>query len=210
MYLLLFIKGILAGWITAIPLGPVGILCVQRTLKNGRTQGFISSLGATVADAIYAVIACLGVTMLIRFIQEKQTVFHIISGIIITLFGIFIVLKSSSSSNSVNKDVSVRSSYSADFLSGFAFTISNPLTLFFFLAYFAGMNVYNEDSGISHSLVLISGVLTGSVSWFYALSGMAGYFREKIRSHMLLRINKWCGIALLLSGAAIFIKLFFF
>ncbi len=208
MYTLLLVKGILAGWITSIPLGPVGVLCIQRTLKGGRTQGFISSLGATMADTIYAIIACLGVSIVTEFIQERQTAFQIVSGSVITLFGIGIYWKGlQAKADTFN--IKSRVSYSIDFLSGFAFTISNPLTVFFFLAYFAGLNIYTEHSSPSHAIVLVSGILLGSLSWFYTLSGLASFFKEKIQDHMLHRINKWCGIALVVAGAAIFIKLYF-
>lgn len=209
MFISLLLKGILAGWITSIPLGPVGVLCIQRTLKGGRTQGFISSLGATTADTIYAIIACLGVSIVTQFIQERQTIFQIISGSVIFIFGAAIFLKGMSSCPDDLK-VENRVSYSIDFLSGFIFTISNPLTVFFFIAYFAGLNIYSEHTGASHAFVLILGILLGSASWFYTLSGMASYFREKIRDNMLHRINKWCGLVLLFAGTAIFIKLFLF
>ena len=85
--LILLIKGLIIGLLVSVPLGPIGVLCIQRTLNKGRRSGFISGLGASSADTIFALVASLGLTIVINFVREQQQYFQIAGGLIVLYIG---------------------------------------------------------------------------------------------------------------------------
>ena len=196
----LFLKGILIGLMVSIPLGPIGVLCVQRTLNKGRRSGFISGLGAASADTIFSLIAGLGVTFIIAFVQVHHVYFQIIGGIVVMWLGIHIFY--TNPVRQLRLQRLNRNKLSQDFLSVFLLTITNPMAIFFFLAIFAGINI---AAGPMHLLPLgamVAGVFAGAVSWWFLLSTLVNVFRHRFRLRIIWWMNKVAGVIIFALGIA--------
>lgn len=200
------IKGMIIGFSASAPLGPIGILCVQKTINKGRISGYVSGLGAAMADIIYAIISGFGLTIISNFIIQQQLYLRICGGIVLLYLGIKIFL--------TNPGIQIRKqskekNFFSDFISIFLLTISNPITLFVFAGVFAGFGLVNAD--IDYKLVteLVFGVFLGAAIWWIILVTLIDMFRSRIRLRRLLWINKTSGVIIVLFGIAAIISLFY-
>lgn len=190
-----FLKGIVLGFAIAAPVGPIGILCIKRTLQFGRLSGLFSGIGAAVADAIYAVIAAFGLTAVSDVLIAYKTWIQGFGAFFLFYLGV-------RTFRAKIQDTSAAVSHSTlvgDFFSTFALTITNPMTILSFVAVFAGLG-FSGSAGTGVSLVL--GVFVGSVSWWLLLSEGITFFRKKISRKLMCWINRAAG--LLMIGFAIF------
>ena len=185
------LDGMIVGFSASVPLGPIGVLCIQRTLQRGRLSGFVSGLGAAFSDTIYAVIAGFSLSFIVTFIEEQFFWIQIFGAVILTLLGIHIYR--SNPAKQLRKQRQGKSSYLQDFVSTFLFTISNPLAIFLFIAFFAGFGVVDPKSGIIGQLVLIAGVFLGAALWWFILTSIVGLFRQAVNLRRLFWINKIAG-----------------
>lgn len=198
MGLELFWKGFIVGLMVSIPLGPIGVLCIQRTLNKGRKAGFISGLGAAAADTIFAVIAGFGVNFIIHFVKEQQLYFQIFGGILVIFLGIHIFY-----TNPVRQLRMQRMSknrLSQDFFSVFLITISNPLAILLFVAMFAGINIASDTPGIINHTSLVAGVFAGAAAWWFLLSGFVNFWRFRFRLKSIWWMNKVAGVLIFFLG----------
>lgn len=207
MEISLFIKGIAVGLSASAPLGPIGVLCVQRTLNKGRWPGFVSGMGAAFADTLYATIAGLGLGFIINFIEEKQLYFEI-TGIAL-LFFIGIKIFAANPIKQYRRRGKVKNNLFEDFFSVAFLTLSNPLALFLFLAVFAGLGLVNQGVNQFQTLYLTAGVLAGSTSWWFTLSSLVNKFRDKFKLRSIWWINKIAGAIIVLFGLFAIIGMFF-
>lgn len=194
----LFFKGMLLGFLASAPLGPIGVLCVQRTVNKGRLSGFVSGMGAAFADTLYATIAGFGLTIIISFIEERQLYFEI-TGIALLFFLGFKIFYA----NPVKQFRSQKrgkNNLFEDFISVALITLSNPLALFYFLALFAGFGIVNQQASFFNTLILTLGVLSGASSWWFILSTIVGIFRDRFRLRSIWWINKIAGAIIVLFG----------
>lgn len=198
MELELFWKGFIVGLMVSIPLGPIGVLCVQRTLNKGRRSGFISGMGASVADTLFSVVAGLGVVYIISFVRENQFWIQLGGGLIIIFLGIHIFY--TNPVRQIKMQRLNRNRLSQDFLSVFFLTISNPMAIFFFLAIFAGIKVASGPIQINRLSLLTLGVLAGSASWWFLLSGFVNFWRHRFRLRIIWWLNKVAGVIIFLLG----------
>ncbi len=203
-------KGILVGLMVSIPLGPIGVLVIQKTIQKGRLSGFVSGLGAAVADMFYASVAAFGLGIVINFVKTQEFYLQLIGGIFLVYVGMRIFF-----TNSVKH---IRSIYKTkkknmlgDFLSIFFLTISNPIAVFVFVAIFAGTSILDPvqfQSSLKTELFLIFGILLGASLWWYVLSSLINIFRHKFRLRQLFWINKISGMLIALMGFVVFITCF--
>lgn len=208
MFLDIVWKGILIGLSASIPLGPIGVLCIQRTLNKGRRSGFISGLGAAAADGFYAVIAGFSVSIIINYLTEYQLYIRIVGSIILFIMGYN--LMTTNPAVQLRKQLKKkRKGLFGDFISIFALTLSNPVTVFVFVAVFAGFNVVDKESATTSVLILIAGILIGASSWWFTLSSIVSIFKEKFKLRRLLIINRIAGILVIAFGGFIIATLFF-
>jgi threonine/homoserine/homoserine lactone efflux protein len=201
----LFWKGIIVGLMVSIPLGPIGVLCVQRTLNKGHRSGFVSGLGAAMADMIFAMIAGLGITFIIRFIQEKHIYFQIIGGIIVIILGVHIFY--TNPVRQLRMQRMNRNKLSQDFFSVFFLTITNPMAIFFFLAMFAGINIATGPMSIIHLITMVSGVFVGSAAWWFLLSTFVNFWRDRFRLKNIWWMNKVAGVVIFVLGIAAIVSI---
>jgi threonine/homoserine/homoserine lactone efflux protein len=198
MDLLFFLKGAALGFAIAAPVGPIGVLCIRKTLQFGRFSGFFSGLGAAVADAIYAVIAAFGLTFVSDFLIKGQFWLRLIGGAFLIYLGLRTFFahphEPKVSHGSTHKTLF------SDFLSTFLLTLTNPLTVLAFLAVFAGLGLTSFSGGYGSAICLVLGVLFGSILWWLILSEGVTFFRKKVSERVMGWINRIAGILIMAFG----------
>lgn len=196
MAFIYLLKGLAIGFSLAAPVGPVGILCVRRTLTYGERHGFMTGLSAATSDMIYGIIAAFGVTLISNFISEQQHWIRIIGGIFLLALGIHSFRSHQVNSTTTNGG----NGHTLSFVSTFFLTFTNPLTLFAFAAVFASAGIENIVNDRLSGVLLVVGVFLGSLIWFSLLIGFARVFKEKITSSGLSLVNRISGSLLMLIG----------
>jgi len=192
----IFIRGFLIGISIAAPVGPIGVLCIRRTLSEGRLSGLISGLGAASADAIYGVVAGFGLTVISSFLVAQQTWFRIIGGIFLCLLGIRTLISKPSETEVQSQGKGL----AGNFFSIFILTLTNPITILSFAAIFAGLGLMQENRDYYSALMMVSGVFSGSALWWIALSQGVGIFRKHINYQWMVWINRISGTVILSFG----------
>ena len=195
MVLTIFLKGILIGFAMAVPIGPIGIMCIRKTLAEGRLRGLIIGLGAATADFFYGCVAAFGITIISDTLVSQRIWIRLIGGVLLLYLGIRTFRKLPADPNIPVNDNGIFKSY----LSSLLITITNPLTIFAFIAVFAALGLENEAITFS-GLALVVGVFAGSFLWFLSLSSGVMLFRKKLDLIGLRWVNKIAGILIIISG----------
>lgn len=195
---MLFLKGIFIGLLIAIPVGPVGILCVHRVIAKGRLAGLFSGLGAAAADGLYGAVAAFGLTLISDFLIGCSFWIRLIGGAFIVFIGVRMYF----SKPVIDIEDDIPNTLFRDFLSTFIITITNPMTIMGFLAIFAGLNLIDPQRGYMDASILVSGVVAGSGIWWLTLVVIFGFVRSKIDFSYLAAANKIVGIIIVLLGFA--------
>jgi threonine/homoserine/homoserine lactone efflux protein len=198
-----FLKGMVIGFSIAAPVGPIGVLCIQRTLAYGRIVGFASGLGAATADAAYGVVAAFGLTFISGFLVQQQIALRIVGG----AFLLWLAWKSFSAAPSdpraaVTRDAGSAAHVASAYGSTFLLTVANPATILSFVAVFAGLGIgaAGGAQGYEGALMLVLGVFLGSALWWLILAGVAGFFRERMKVSYLVWINRVSGVIIATFG----------
>ncbi|MCU4175442.1 LysE family translocator [Carboxylicivirga sp. N1Y90] len=185
------VDGIIIGVSASIPLGPIGVLCVQRTLNKGRLSGFVSGLGAAVSDTIYAIIAGFSLSFIVGFIETQMLWIQIIGASI--LIGLGLKIFFTNPAIQLRRQKKRSTSLIQDFFSTFILTITNPLAVFLFLAFFAGFRVVEVEQSSFERFMLIAGVFIGASAWWFTLSSLINLLRSRINLRRLFWLNKIAG-----------------
>lgn len=167
MLFFVFVKGVVMGFSIAAPVGPIGLLCIRRTVANGRLAGLVTGLGAATADALYALIAAFGLT-LGSAITKSSPLLHLVAGMFLIILGVRMAV----AKPAMRAAAASGATAFWWFLSTFLLTLSNPMTILSFIAVFAALGP--ADGGLSANLVMTLGVFAGSVAWWMLLSGGVG------------------------------------
>jgi threonine/homoserine/homoserine lactone efflux protein len=199
-----FIRGIIIGFLISIPVGPVGILCIRRALYNGFLSGFVSGLGASIADGLYSTLAVFSLTFVSAAIIRYHFWFRLIGGLFLVYIGYTIFFASPNIDGAMKKR---RRSLITDYISAFFLTLANPVTMFAFAAFFAGFGVGVDEAGYLMSSILVLGVMTGSLLWWLLLTGIAGLLSSHFNPHSLRLLNKISGAAIALFGIVALLSL---
>jgi len=202
---ILILKGIIVGVSVSAPLGPLGILCIQRTINKGFLSGFVSGLGAAVADILYASVAGFGISIIADFLKLHEDVIRGLGGIIVLIVGIMIFR--SNPVKQIRQQKTQKRSYVSDFISSIFITITNPLTIVFFGAVFAGFGL-DQATTMNPILLTLAGIFAGALLWWMSLSIAVNIFRSKIRLRNLYWINKITGVLVAIFGILVFISIF--
>lgn len=202
----LFFKGLILGFSIAAPVGPIGILCIRRTLEFGRLSGLFSGLGAAFADGIFAVIAAFGLTFITDYLMAGQFWLQFAGGVFLLYLGFkMMVAEPLPPSQNVSHTNLV-----SDFISTFFLTITNPLSILSFLAVFAALGLASTED-YRQAGVLVLGVFLGSALWWLTLSEGVTLFRKRVSKELMLWINRVAGVLILGFGlGAILMSLFTF
>jgi len=198
------IKGTVIGFSIAAPVGPIGILCIRRSLTKGHLSGFITGMGAASADVVYGVIAAFGLTFISSFLVDQQLWLKIIGMIFLFYLGIKTFLEKPQEKN----DGKTKSNgLFSDYLSTFFLTIINPMTILAFAAVFAGLGLGETSGNYISASILVLGVFIGSALWWIILSNGVGVFRKKIKSNILVWVNRISGSIIIGFALVIFASL---
>lgn len=201
------IKGIISGFLIAVPVGPVGILCIRRALADGRWAAFVAGIGAALADTIYGAVAAFGLTFISSFLTEYDITLRLIGGIFVCFLGVRTFR--SRYSPSLEGESRNSAGFVKDSISTFIITLTNPGTLLGFMMVFPVIGATTSPSDTPHIVLLVLGVFTGSTLWWLTLSGAAGAFRSKFEPHWLEIFNHIAGAVLVLFGISILVSIFF-
>lgn len=198
------IKGILIGVIASAPMGPVGILCIQRTLNKGRWFGFITGAGAAASDIFYALLTGLGMSFVMDFINNEHNKYLLqISGsIMLFIFGIY-CFKSNPMKNA-HKSSNKKGTLTHNAITAFFVTLSNPLIIFLFMATFAQFAFVIPDHPLEMSVGYLSIVL-GALLWWFGLTWLIDKLRNIFDPNGITIINKVIGsVVMIFSLIALF------
>lgn len=173
-----FINGLIFGIVIAAPVGPVGVLCVQRTLSEGRLHGLLSGLGAAIGDSLYGAVAAFGVSAIAVWVADHQATLRTIGGIVLLLLAAKTVLVESRRPVAAPAADKVHTeSLLQDFISTFLLAVTNPITLLTFAGLFATLGSTRAGHSVDTAAVLVAGVFIGSALWWFALSSTANLAR---------------------------------
>lgn len=197
----IFFKGLLIGCAMAVPIGPVGVLCVRKTLHEGHSRGFIIGLGAATADFINASVAAFGLTYISDIIASQQLWLRLLGGAVLLVLGIRTFRAKSRNPVAGFGEQRRLGSY----VSALILALTNPMTIFAFIAVFAALGLGHGLSIASASL-LVLGVFAGSLLWFLTLGYVATLFSARLDTGGLRWVNTIAGVLIIISGIAAFVS----
>jgi len=200
MTLVLLLKGMLVGMIIAVPVGPVGVLCIRRTIFHGRLAGFLSGMGAATADAMFGIVAGFGLTVISDVLLDWQNWLRLAGAGFLLYIGIHAFFADPLAGTQQQRDPE---GLLADYASTFALTITNPVTILAFLAIFAGIGFTGAEATLGRVAILVLGILLGSAVWWGLLIVGASMLRLSFKRHHLVWINRGSGGILVVSGVAL-------
>jgi len=191
-----FLRGLIIGFSLAAPVGPIGVLCIRRTLAYGSKRGLIVGLSAATADMLYGIVAAFGVTLVSDFISSEQHWIRLVGGILLIALGYRTIRSHPAEAKSTNGTTK----HFRAFISVFLLTLTNPMTMFAFAAVFVGIGVEKIIGDHWSGTLLVAGVFFGSFGWFTLLTILVRFFKEKITADGLALVNKIAGTLLILFG----------
>jgi threonine/homoserine/homoserine lactone efflux protein len=192
------LKGLIIGFSIAAPVGPIGILCIRRTVASGRVHGLLSGLGAATADALYGCIAAFGLTFISDFLVQQHIWLGLIGGAFLCYLGVT-TFHSKPSQASLN----VASSNLVNaYGSTFFLTLTNPLTILSFVAIFAGFGLVKVSGAYNLAAITVLGIFLGSSCWWFILSWATSLLRNRINISGLVWVNRIAGLIIFGFGIA--------
>lgn len=196
--LALFLKGLIIGFAIAAPVGPIGILCIQRSLHDGFKVGLMTGLGAALADGCYGLVAGLGLTAISSLLVSQQFWIRLLGGLFLIYLGIkTLITPPRDKAASGNSD---KSPWHAC-VTTFFLTLTNPMTILSFVAVFAGLGLGSTNSNYMQATLLIIGITIGSACWWLLLSsGIAFILHHRVSSKTMRIINILSGLIMLVFG----------
>jgi threonine/homoserine/homoserine lactone efflux protein len=189
------VKGVVIGFSIAAPVGPIGVLCIRRSLAEGTVAGLATGLGAATADAVYGCVAGFGMTALSAFLVSQRLWFAGIGGSFLCYLGIRTFF-----SPPVKREAeTVSSRLPGAYLCTLFLTLANPMTILSFVAVFAGFGLVASPNYLSAS-ALVAGVFIGSGLWWLVLSGSVALFRKRFSTGWMRAVNRLAGIVIMGFG----------
>lgn len=180
----IIIKGLAIGILISAPMGPIGMLCIQRTLDKGQWPAFFTGVGAALSDIFYCLLTGLGLSFITDFIETHQILLKILGSLVIIAFGIYLFKKNPS--RSLVTPTLQENTFWSDMVSGFFLTLSNPLILFFIIGLFARFNFMQPEFNYYHYITGYVSIFSGALIWWFTIT----YFVNKVRSHFNIRSMK--------------------
>lgn len=198
LILYIILRGFVIGVLISAPMGPVGVLCIQRTMNKGRWAGFYTGLGAAISDLMYSLLAGLGLSIVIDFIEANQDPLQIAGSIVLLVFALYLLRRNPVRTLRRLKDK--KKSYVQDLVTGFLFTVSNPLILFLIIGLYARFNFMLPEYDVYHYLLGYLFIFVGAISWWFVIT----FFVNAVRSHFNLRsmwlVNRIIGAIILVMS----------
>jgi threonine/homoserine/homoserine lactone efflux protein len=203
------IKGFIVGVSIAAPVGPIGILCIKRTLLFGLHAGILTGFGAASADLFFSIIAGFGLTAMTTLIEAKKTLFEIAGGIILLIMSLKAFMQRSNSEQESHAETLKGDHYIKGYFTAFFLTLTNPITILGVMALFAGLGITHETTNKTQMLTLVLGVFLGSAAWFIGLSSAIGFLlHNRLNSKQLSYINIFSAGLFLIFGIFVLVRAF--
>lgn len=186
-------KGILIGLVASAPMGPVGVLCIQRTLNKGRWYGFMTGIGACVSDIIYALITGFGMSFVMDFVgnEHNRFVLQLSGSVVLLLFGIY-CYRSNPTKNMHQSSKNQKGTLAHNGITAFLVTLSNPLIIFLFIFLFAQFAFVVNDRPFEMTIGYIS-IIIGAMLWWFGLTWLIDKVRGKFDNYGIVLINRVVG-----------------
>jgi len=197
------LRGLAIGFSIAAPVGPIGVLCIRRTLAEGRLAGLLSGLGAASADAVYGFIAGFGLTYVSNMLVGYQSWIRLVGGLFLCYLGVRTFLSRPAESPTRGKGEGLL----WDYASTFVLTLTNPMTIISFAAVFAGLGIGSATDDYRSATLLVLGVFGGSAAWWLILSGGVSLWRSRFNRQALVWVNKAAGLVILGFGVLALLSL---
>jgi threonine/homoserine/homoserine lactone efflux protein len=196
MDLIYILKGIAIGFALAAPVGPLGLICIRRTLAHGSKRGLLVGLSAAAADILYGIVAAFGVTLISDFIYNQQQWIRLIGGLVLIILGYHTVRSRPSTDTETNgTNGNIRAVFST-----FLLALTNPMTLFTFAAVFASVGLKEISGNHIFGLFLVGGIFLGTMGWFTLLTTLVYFFKNRINTNGISLVNRIAGSILILFG----------
>ncbi|KRT77178.1 MAG: putative threonine efflux protein [Armatimonadetes bacterium CSP1-3] len=197
------IRGLIIGFSIAAPVGPIGLLCIRRTLADGRVAGFVSGLGAATADGFYGAVAAFGLTIISHALIEDRVWLRLVGGAFLCYLGVRTFLAKPAPQAAAGEGMQLAGAY----ISTFLLTLTNPLTILSFAAVFAGLGLGSAQRDYASAVVLVLGVFAGSALWWLTLSTGVGLLRTRVGPRLLVWVNRISGTIIAAFGVAALLSL---
>lgn len=203
-FLAQILKGLIIGMVASAPMGPVGILCIQRTMNKGRWYGFVTGIGAAISDLIYAIITGVGMSFVVEFINDPTIKFwfQIIGSVVLLVFGVY--CWRSDPRRNMREGGRQKGTLLHNGITAFLVTFSNPLIIFLFMATFAQFAFVIPDHPLEMTLGFIS-IIGGALLWWYGLTWLVDKVRGKFDASGIIIINKIIGSLVIFVSVAVLI-----
>lgn len=198
------LRGIVIGFSIAAPVGPIGVLCIRRTLAEGRLAGLVSGLGAASADAVYGLIAAFGLTFVSSFLVSEGVWLRLIGGIFLCYLGFKTFLTKPAHEAAKAKGTGLFGAYTSTFF----LTLTNPMTILSFATIFAGLDIASKDGSYVAAGVLVLGVFLGSALWWLFLCSGINWFRSRFNLRGLKWVNRITGVIIMAFGLVVLFSLY--
>lgn len=186
------LKGLLIGFAIAAPVGPIGVLCIRRTLAQGRLIGFLTGLGAATADMSYGAVAAFGLTIVQDILIGQGYWLRLLGGLFLLYLGVTTFIAKTTQKAEAKQAQGRWSAY----LSTLGLTLTNPATILSFTIIFAGLQLGETDGGLPTAGALVAGVFGGSAVWWFTLSGLVGILRERFTPAWMTWVNRLAGLVI--------------
>jgi threonine/homoserine/homoserine lactone efflux protein len=190
-----FLKGVVLGFAIAAPVGPIGVLCIRRSLADGQLAGLATGLGAATADALYGCVAAFGLTAVSDYLVKQGFWLGLVGGLFLCYLGVRTFLTKTSETPAVANRRGLASAY----LSTFLLTVTNPITILSFVAVFAGLGLATSSNYLT-AASLVTGVFIGSGLWWLLLSGATALFRTRVGPSLMIWVNRASGAIIFVLG----------
>ena len=199
-----YVRGLFIGLSIAATVGPMSVLCIQRTLNKGQLYGLVSGLGIATADGVYGSIAAFGLTLITNFLVHEQLLIRLIGGLFLMYLGVKTVLSKPPERAALDLKTN---SYLGAYASTFLLTLTNPLTILSFAAIFAAIGVGSASKSFCSATAVVLGVFSGSTLWWIILTSAISLLRKKMNSQSLVWINRISGVIITLFGIVALLSL---
>lgn len=197
------LRGLVIGFSIAAPVGPIGVLCIRRTLAEGRVAGLLSGLGAATADAIYGFIAGFGLTYVSDILVGYQSWIRLVGGLFLCYLGLRTFVSKPAQRAAEASGGGLLGHYASTFL----LTLTNPMTIISFAGVFAGLGIGSATGDYGSATLLVLGVFAGSAAWWLVLSGGVSLARSRFSPSSLGWVNKAAGVLILGFGVVAILSL---
>jgi threonine/homoserine/homoserine lactone efflux protein len=196
-----FLKGCAIGLSIAAPVGPIGVLCIRRSLAEGARVGFFTGLGAAAADGFYGAVAAFGLTIISSFLRDQQKPLRIVGGLFLLYLGIKTFL-----AKPAERPASP-ATHAGAFTSTFFLTLTNPMTIFSFMVIFAAFGLGSGPVDYWRATLMTAGTFIGSAAWWLFLSNGVALLRSRITPLWMQQVNRISGAIIIAFGISILLKL---